>query len=299
MKAVASEFQKFEPTIKVGVAVSGTGGGFAKFCAGTTDISNASRPIGPGEAELCAKNGVEYVELPVAYDALSILVHPKNDWANDITTDELAKIWDPAAQGTVTNWSQIRAGWPDKPLHLYGAGTDSGTYDYFTEAIVHKEHSSRSDYTSSEDDDALVKGVAGDELALGFFGYLYYAANEEKLKALPVDDGNPENGAGPIAPAPETVRDGTYQPLSRPLFIYVAKASLARPGVDTFVNFYLEKGWKMVGNVGYMPLPIDAYPMAIERFGAGRTGSLFHGRGSQVGVSIAELLRMEKREQGE
>jgi len=295
MEAVASEFQKFEPT-RVSVAVSGTGGGFAKFCAGTTDISNASRPIGPSEVELCAKNGVEYIELPVAYDALSVLVNSKNDWAHDITTEELAKIWEPAAQSTVTNWSQIRAEWPDKPLHLYGAGKDSGTYDYFTEAIVHKEHSSRSDYTSSEDDEVLVKGVASDEGALGFFGYMYYAAHEAELKVLPVDDGNQENGAGPIAPAPNTVRDGTYQPLSRPLFIYVSKASRARTGVDAFVTFYLEKGWKMVGNVGYMPLPVDAYPLAIERFSAGRTGSLFHGGGSQVGVSIAELLRMEESE---
>jgi phosphate transport system substrate-binding protein len=292
MEAVASEFQKLKP-IKISVAVSGTSGGFAKFCAGKTDISNASRPIQRSEAALCASAGIEYVELPVAYDGLSVLVHPKNNWANDITTEELKKIWEPAAQGTITKWSQVRPGWPDSPLHLYGAGVDSGTYDYFTEAIVHKEHSSRSDYTSSEDDNALVQGVAGDELALGFFGYLYYAANKDKLKVLPVDDGNPDNGAGPITPSPETVRNGTYQPLSRPLFIYVAKASLARSEVGAFVNFYLERGWKMVGRVGYMPLPIEAYPLGIERVSAGRTGSLFARGGSQVGVSIAELLRME------
>lgn len=293
MEAVALEFQKFEPT-QVGIEISGTSGGFAKFCAGKTDISNASRPIEPEEAELCAKNHVEYVELPVAYDGLSILVHPKNHWADDITTEELARIWEPAAQGTLMKWSQVRAGWPDVPLHLYGAGKDSGTYDYFTEAVVHQAHSSRADYTSSEDDNALVEGIASDELALGFFGYMYYAANKDRLKVLPVDDGNPENGAGPITPSPETVRGGTYQPLSRPLFVYVARASLARAPVVAFINFYLEKGWKMVGKVGYMPLPADAYPLALARVSAGRTGSLFQGRGSQVGVSVAELLRMEK-----
>jgi len=292
MSAVGVEFQKADLS-KVAVGVSGTIGGFRKFCAGETDISGASRPITSSESELCRKNGIEYIEVPIAYDGLSVLVNPKNDWARDITVTELKKMWEPAAKGTVSRWSQIRQGWPDKELHLYGAGVDSGTYDYFTEAIVGTQHSSRSDFTSSEDDDALVKDVAGDELGLGFFGYMYYAKNKDKLKVLAVDDEIPSNGAGPITPSPETVRNGTYQPLSRPLFVYVAEKALARPQVASFMNFYLERGWKLVGQVGYVSLPVNAYALDMARVSARTTGSLFGGQGSQIGISVADLLQRE------
>ena len=292
-QAVAAEFQKANQEIKVHAAVSGTGGGFKKFCAGETDISAASRPIKAVEVELCGRNGVEYVELPIAFDGLAIVTSAGNDWAKDITTAELKKLWEPAAQGVVTTWKQVRPAWPDKEIHLFGAGTDSGTYDYFTEAIVHKEHSSRTDYTSSEDDNVLVKGVATDPLALGFFGYAYYVDNKDKLRLLAVDDGIAANGAGPIAPSQDTVANGTYQPLARPMFIYVARKSMDNPSVASFVNFYLRKGPRLVRDVGYIPLPANAYLLARERFAAKRTGSMFGGKGSQVGISIEDLMKRE------
>ncbi|HXE91074.1 MAG TPA: PstS family phosphate ABC transporter substrate-binding protein [Terriglobales bacterium] len=292
-EAVAEEFQKANPNVKVTVGISGTGGGFKKFCAGETDISDASRPIKPSEVELCRQNGVEYIELPVAYDGLAVVINPKNTWAEFITADELKTMWAPEAQGKITKWSQVRKGWPDKELLLFGAGVDSGTYDYFTEAIVHKEHSSRGDYTSSEDDNVIVQGVANDERALGFFGYAYFEENKDKLKLLPVDDGNKENGDGPIAPSVETVRNGTYQPLSRPIFIYISKKALGREEVANFVKFYLANSEKLVREVGYIPLPARAYTLAQQRADAGVTGSLFGGKGSQVGVSIETLLEKE------
>lgn len=292
-KTVADQLHMISRDITVTVGVSGTTGGFRKFCAGETDISNASRPIKASEVELCAKNGVDYVELPIAFDGLAILVNPRNDWAHDITTAELKRLWEPEAQGTVTTWRQLRASWPDRAIHLFGAGLDSGTYDYFTEAIVHKEHSSRADFTSSEDDHVLVNGIASDPAALGFFGYAYYVDNKDKLKLLPVDDGKAENGAGPIAPSQTTVSNGSYQPLSRPMFIYVASKSMDKPPVAGFVNFYLRKGPKLVRDVGYIPLPENAYMLARQRFASRRTGSLFGGRGSQVGISIEELMKKE------
>ncbi|MEW6442749.1 MAG: PstS family phosphate ABC transporter substrate-binding protein [bacterium] len=290
-EAMAEEFQKTHPGVRVTVGISGTGGGFKKFGTGETDISDASRPIKPTEVDLCAKNGIEYIELPVAYDGLAVLVNPENDWASSITTEQLKKIWEPEAQGKVTRWSHVRPEWPDRELHLYGAGVDSGTYDYFTEAIVHKEHSSRGDFTSSEDDNVLVQGIAKDELALGFFGLAYYEENRDKLKVLPVDDGKDENGKGPIAPSLETVMDGTYQPLSRPLFIYVNKASMERPEVGAFVRFYLESAPTLVKEVGYIPLSDKAYTLASQRADARVTGSLFGGKGSQVGVRMEQLLQ--------
>jgi len=292
MSAVSVEFQKADLT-RVAVGVSGTIAGFRKLCAGETDISGASRPITADESEHCHQNGVEYIEVPIAYDGLSVLVNPRNDWARDITVAELKKMWEPAAQGTVKRWNAIRPSWPDKELHLYGAGVDSGTYDYFTEAVIGTRHSSRTDFTSSENDDVLVKDVAGDELGLGFFGYMYYAKSKDTLKVLAIDDENPGNGAGPITPSPETVRNGSYQPLSRPLFVYVAEKALARPQVASFMNFYLERGWKLVGQVGYMSLPVNAYALGMVRVSTRRTGSLFSGQGSQIGVSIADLLQRE------
>lgn len=221
-EAMAEEFRAEAPDVKVTVGVSGTGGGFKKFTRGDIDIVNASREISPAEAELAKTNSVSYVELPVAYDGLTVVVHPENDWAKDITVAELKKIWEPAAQGTIKTWNQIRPEWPNRPLRLYGAGVESGTYDYFTEAIVGESHSSRGDYTASEDDNVLVQGVSTDPNALGFFGYAYYEENKGKLKAIPVDDEDESNGAGAILPSIQTVKDGTYAPLSRPLFIYVS-----------------------------------------------------------------------------
>jgi phosphate transport system substrate-binding protein len=292
-EAVAEEFRKVKPEVQVTVGISGTGGGFKKFCAGETDLSNASRPIKQTEVELCDKNKVEYIELPVAYDGIAIVVNPKNTWATEITTEELKKLWEPEAQGKVMKWSDVRPGWPEQDIHLFGAGVDSGTYDYFTEAIVKKEHASRGDYTSSEDDNILVQGISKDELALGFFGFAYYDENKDKLKLVPVDDGKAENGAGPIPASAETIRNNTYQPLARPIFVYVSKQSLGRPEVAELVKFYLTSAPKLVGEVGYVPLPERAYQLAQGRVDAKKTGSIFAGKGSQVGVSIEQLLAEE------
>ena len=297
-EAVAEEFQKTEKGVHVTVGEGGTGGGFKKLCAGEIDVANASRPISPSEVELCAKGQIEYVELPVAYDGLAIVVNPANDWAKHITTAELKKMWEPGAQKKITKWSQVRAGWPDKELHLYGAGVDSGTYDYFTEAITGKAKASRGDYTSSEDDNVLVQGISKDELALGFFGLAYYEASTDKLKLVPVDDEKADNGAGPIAPTEATVKDGTYQPLSRPLFIYVNRKALDRPEVAAFIKFYLSHGAELSKEVKYIPLPGNAYELAQKRADARKTGSLFGGKGSQVGVRIDQLLESEQSDAG-
>jgi phosphate transport system substrate-binding protein len=292
-EAVAEEFQKTAKETRVTVGISGTGGGFKKFCSGETDVADASRPIKPSEVELCKKNAVEYVELPVAYDGLTIIINPKNTWAETMTVADLKKIWEPGAQGKVMKWSDVRSEWPDKPLRLYGPGVDSGTYDYFTEAVVGKEHSSRGDYTSSEDDNVLVQGVTSDESALGFLGYAYFENSRGKLKAVKVDDGKADNGNGPIEPTLETVRTGTYQPLSRPIFIYVSKKKLERPAVEQFIAFYLDNAERLTTEVHYIPLPKRAYELAKERVKKRVTGSMFGGKGSQVGVSVEVLLQRE------
>ena len=230
-EAVAEEFQRARPGTRITVGISGTGGGVAKFCRDEIDIADASRPIRPIEAEACVKAGVQFIELPVAYDGLAIVVHPKNTWATSMTVAELKKLWEPSAQGKILRWSDVRSGWPNNEVHLFGAGTDSGTFDYFTEAIVGKEDASRGDYTSSEDDNVIVQGVSGDEHALGYFGYAYYEENKDKLKLVAIDDGNDANGKGPILPSPESVNNGTYRPLSRPIFIYPKIKALERPEV--------------------------------------------------------------------
>ncbi|MCW5893647.1 MAG: PstS family phosphate ABC transporter substrate-binding protein [bacterium] len=293
-EAVAEEFQKTTPKTQVTVGISGTGGGFKKFCAGETDVSDASRPIKPTEVEQCGKAGIEYVELPIAYDGLAIMVNPKNDWATCMTVKELKTIWEPEAQGKITKWSQVRPGWPDKDIHLLGPGVDSGTYDYFTEAIVGKEHASRGDFQSSEDDNVIVQGIATDPLALGFFGFAYYEENQSKLKLVAIDDENDANGAGCILPSPETVEKGTYQPLARPLFIYVSTKSLEKPQVKAFIDFYLAQAGALVKEVGYIPLPAEAYALAKTRLEKRVTGSVFEGKGSQVGVTVVDLLSKEK-----
>lgn len=253
-EAVAEEYLAVNPRVKVTVGESGTGGGFKKFGRGETDINNASRPIKQSEIELCDENNIKYVELMIAYDGMAIVVHPKNTWATDITVAELKRLWEPAAQGVITKWNQIRPEWPDREIHLYGAGTASGTFDYFTEAIVGEAKSARGDYTASEDDNVLVQGVASDENALAFFGLSYYENNKDKLKLVPVDDLKDDNGTGAILPSLETVKNKTYAPLSRPLFIYVNSKAAEQEVIQDFITFYLDYADKLVQEVGYIPL---------------------------------------------
>ena len=252
-EAVAEEFTNAGNRARVTVGQSGTGGGFQKFCRGETDINDASRTIRPPEVEACQAAGISYTEIPVAYDGIAVVVNPKATWINDITVDELKKLWAPEAQGSVTRWNQIRPDWPDREIHLFGAGVDSGTYDYFTEVITGGEGASRGDFTSSEDDNVLVQGVAGDELALGFLPFAYYNENRERLKLVPVN-----SGGGPVAPSLETIRTGAYKPLSRPLFIYVSGKSAARPEVKQFVDFYVANAGSLAEEVGYVRLQKDA-----------------------------------------
>ncbi|HLO88588.1 MAG TPA: PstS family phosphate ABC transporter substrate-binding protein [Nostocaceae cyanobacterium] len=290
-QAVAKEYQaKSENDTQVQVSVSGTSGGFEKFCTGKTDISNASRPISQAEMEVCSQNGVRYIELPVAFDALTIVVNPANTWAKDITVEELKKIWEPAAEGKITRWNQIRPSWPDRPIKLYGAGDKSGTFDYFTEAIVGKAKASRKDYTASENDEILVAGISKDPDALGYFGYAYYEENKDKLKPLAVS-----NGKQAILPSRETVEKSIYQPLSRPLFIYVNIWSNNKQSVIyKFVDFYLQKASTVSSSVGYIPLPTEAYKIGYVHLHQGKAGTVFAGK-SQFDLTIGELLRKQKQ----
>jgi phosphate transport system substrate-binding protein len=291
-EAVAEEFQKANPGARVTVGVSGTGGGFQKFCRGETAISDASRPILAAEIAACGTAGVTYIELPVAYDGLAIVLNSKNTWATSITTAELKTLWEPAAQGKVLRWNQVRPSWPNREVHLFGAGVDSGTFDYFTEVINGKAKASRGDYTSSEDDNILVQGVAGDEFALGFMGLAYYEENKNKLKLAAVDDGRPDNGEGPILPSAETVRGGTYRPLSRPIFIYVNVAALARPEVQRFVDFYLKSSPALASEVGYVPLADAEQQLVRDRLAAKTVGTMFEATDPmQSQLSLEDRLR--------
>ena len=260
-EAIAEEFRKEQPDVKVTVGVSGTGGGFKKFGRGETDINNASRPIKDIESAACAEIGLKFHEVKIAFDGLAVLVNKENTWVDHFTVDELKKIWEPAAQGTVKTWSQIRTGWPNVEFHLYGPGVASGTYDYFTEVIVGKSGSSRGDYTASEDDNILVQGIKGDKNALGFFGFAYYEENKADLKLVGVD-----SGFGPVLPSVETVKSGSYAPLSRPVFIYVTDAAVKRPEVVSFVTFYLKNASALVTDVGYIPLPDAEYQTGLAAF---------------------------------
>jgi len=289
-EAVAEEFQRARPGTRITVGISGTGGGVAKFCRDEIDIADASRPIRPIEAEACVKAGVQFIELPVAYDGLAIVVHPKNTWATSMTVAELKKLWEPSAQGKILRWSDVRSGWPNNEVHLFGAGTDSGTFDYFTEAIVGKEDASRGDYTSSEDDNVIVQGVSGDEHALGYFGYAYYEENKDKLKLVAIDDGNDANGKGPILPSPESVNNGTYRPLSRPIFIYPKIKALERPEVAAFVDYYLKDGVPLVREVGYIPLTEREYELVRSRFTARKAGSMYDGTDGQSQVTLEQRM---------
>jgi phosphate transport system substrate-binding protein len=291
-EAVAEDFQKAKKQqVKVTVGISGTGGGFKKFCRGETDISDASRPILKSEMTDCAKAGIEYVELPVAFDALTVVINPKNTFLKSVTVEELKKMWEPAAQGKITRWNQINPAWPDAPIKLFGAGSDSGTFDYFTEAIVGKAKSSRGDYTASEDDNVLVQGVARDVNAIGYFGFAYYAENRDKLKGVPIAD---KGGKPAVEPAEKTVLDGSYQPLSRPIFIYVNAKSLAKPEVSEFATYYMQHGAKLSKEVKYVPLPAKAYTVGLERIKAVKKGTAFGGV-AEVGVKIEDLLAREPK----
>lgn len=292
-EAVAEEFQIAKKNaVKVTVGISGTGGGFKKFCRGETDISDASRPILKKEMEACKAAGIKYIELPVAYDAMTVVINPKNSFIKQLTVAELKKMWEPAAQGVVTTWKQVNPAWPDQPLKLFGPGADSGTFDYFTEAIVGKSKSSRGDFTASEDDNVLVQGVSRDVGALGYFGLAYYIENKDKLKAVPIVAAEGKPG---VLPSFETVENGTYQPLSRPIFIYVNAAALARAEVREFVEFYLKNAAKLTKEVKYVPLPAKAYTLAQEHLANKKLGTVFGGE-ADVGLKIEELLAREAKD---
>lgn len=263
-EAVAEEYRSEAPNTRVTVGLSGTGGGFQKFLRGETDINDASREISPSEIKTAKENGVEYVQLSVAYDGLAVIVNPENDWADYFTVEELKTIWEPSAQGEVTHWNDIRENWPNEELHLFGPGTASGTYDYFTEAIVGESGASRGDFTASEDDNVLVQGVSTDKYGLGFFGLAYYEENQDKLRLVPVKNGDNE----PVKPSLETVSNGNYSPLSRPLFIYVSKKAAQKESVQQFVNFYLDNAPELSKQIGYVPMPDSAYQAQKEKFKA-------------------------------
>jgi phosphate transport system substrate-binding protein len=285
-QAIAKEFQA-DPTnqVQVEVKISGTTGGFEKFCTGKTDISNASRPILQAEMETCKKNGVRFMEFPIAFDALTIAINPQNDWAKDITIAELKKMWEPAAQGKILRWNQVRPAWPDRPLKLFGAGDKSGTFDYFTEATVGKAKLSRKDYTASEDDDVLVDGISKDPNAIGYFGFAYYQENKSKLKLLAVD-----NGKGAILPSLQTVEKNQYQPLSRPLFIYVnPRSNSNRKILNKFVGLYINKAATTASSVGYIPLPAGVANINYIHFNKGKTGTAFGGK-ARLNAKISDLL---------
>ena len=291
-EAVAEDFQKSKKnSVRVTVGISGTGGGFKKFCRGETDVSNASRPITKKEMEDCKAAGIEYLEMPVAYDALTVVINPKNTWAKTMTVAELKAIWEPAAQGKITNWKQINPAFPDRPLKLYGPGADSGSFEYFTEAINGKSKSTRGDFTASEDDNVLVQGVSRDVGGLGYFGYAYYNENKDKLSAVAVVAAS---GKPAVAPSEETVINGSYQPLARPIFIYVNAKSAAKPEVKEFVEYYMKNGEKLTKEVKYISLPAKAYTYNLEHFAKMAKGTKFGGE-NKVGLTIEALMKLEAK----
>lgn len=288
-EAVAEEFQLEERgAVRVTVGLSGTGGGFKKLCRGDVDISNASRPILEDEMAACRAAGIGFMELPVAFDAVTVVVNPKNDWIESMTIADLNKIWQPAAQGKITRWNQVRPEWPDAPLMLFGPGADSGTFDYFSEAVMGKAKASRGDYTASEDDNVLVQGVEHNKNALGYFGFAHYISHKERMRVVPIekDDGTL------LSPSLASVTDGTYQPLSRPLFIYVSAKSVQRPEVRKLIEFYLTEGPALAAQVGFVPLPDQAAQTALKHFRDGRLGTVFGGV-PEVGVTIEDLLKRD------
>lgn len=288
-EAVSEEFQISQRgAVRVTVGLSGTGGGFKKLCRGDIDVSNASRPILKEEMEMCRAAGINFIELPVAFDAITVVVNPKNDWVTSLTVEDLKKMWEPGAQGHITRWNQVRPEWPDASLMLFGPGADSGTFDYFTEAVSGEAKSSRGDYTASEDDNVLVQGVEHNKNALGYFGFAYYIGHKERMRAVPIQ--NPEGAQ--VLPSNTTVVDGTYQPLSRPLFIYVSDKSAQRPEVRKFIEYYLTEGPALAADVGFVALPEQAAQTALKHFNDNRLGTVFGGV-PEVGITIDELLQRE------
>lgn len=296
-EAMAEEFQTLQKgKVRVTVGISGTGGGFKKFCRGEIDVQDASRPIQTSELEACKKAGIRFIELPIAYDATVVVVNLKNDWLNEVKVEDLKKMWAPEAQGKLTKWNQVNPAWPKENLKLFGAGSDSGTFDYFTEAIVGKAKSSRGDYTASEDDNTLVTGVSNDKYALGYIPLAYYAENKTKLKAVAIIGGDKaplKNKA--VLPSKETVENGTYFPLSRPVFIYVSEASLKKTEVADFVKFYLQNAEKLVPEAKYVALPKKAYEIGMEHLTKKKLGTVFAGH-SDVGIRIEDLMKKESKE---
>lgn len=291
-EAVAEDFQKSRKnSIRVTVGISGTGGGFKKFCRGETDVSDASRPITRNEIADCKAAGVEFIEMPVAYDALTVVINPKNTWAKNMTLAELKAIWEPAAQGKITRWNQVNPAWPDRPLKLYGPGADSGTFEYFTEAVNGKAKATRGDFTASEDDNVLVQGVSRDAGGLGYFGYAYFTENKDKLAAVSVVAAP---GKPAVAPSMETVVNGTYQPLARPIFIYVNARAAERQEVKEFVEYYMKNGENLAKEVKYVPLPAKAYAYNLDHFAKRAKGTKFGGE-NKVGMTIEELMKLEAR----
>jgi phosphate transport system substrate-binding protein len=291
-EGVAEEFQKAKKgAVKVTVGISGTGGGFKKFCRGEIDISDASRPILKKEMDACKENGISYIELPVAYDGLAVVVNPKNTWATCMTVEQLKEVWKPESQGKKLNWSELDSKWPKEEIRLCGPGSDSGTFDYFTEAVVGKAKSQRGDYLASEDDNVLVQFAQREKGALCYFGLSYVEENKGKIKAVPIK--NPKTGKC-VLPTLETVKSGEYQPLSRPLFIYISTKSLERPEVKEFVEFYIKQAGKISKQVGYIPLPDKAYELVKKRFEKRQVGTVFGGE-PEVGLTIDELLKREAK----
>jgi len=291
-EAIAEEFQKSKRgAVRVTVGVSGTGGGFKKFCRGETDISNASRPITKQEMADCKTAGVTYLEMPVAYDALTVVINPKNTWAKSLTVAELRRMWEPSAQGKISNWNQVNQSFPNAPLKLFGPGADSGTFEYFTEAIVGKAKSSRGDFTASEDDNVLVTGVSRDINGLAYFGLAYYEANRDKLAGVAIVANNAKDA---VLPTSQNVENGTYQPLSRPIFVYINAKSVAKPDVREFVEFMNKNANKLVREVKYVPLPAKAYAYNLETMAKMRVGTKFGGE-NKVGLTIEDLLKMEAK----
>ncbi|SDY25059.1 PstS family phosphate ABC transporter substrate-binding protein [Nitrosomonas sp. Nm33] len=289
-KAVAKNFQVAKKdVVKVMVNISSSGDGFNKFCRGEIDIVNASRPILENEMAECKNSRVKFVEIPVAFDAITVAVNPDNNWSTTVTVAQLKKIWEPIAQGRITKWNQINPAWPNEDFKLFGADSASGTFDYFTKAIVGKSKLSRGDYVESEDDNVLVEGVANNKNGLGFFGFHYYIENQDKVKAVAIDSGN-----GGVLPSVETVENGSYQPLSRPIFIYVSIKAAEKPEVREFVEFYMKNALLQVKKAKSFPLPPSAYRTMLEHFNNKRSGTVFNGRPA-IGLTIDDLIRREGR----
>lgn len=287
--AATKEFEKAKKDIRVAMGISGTGGGFKRLCEGRLDIANASRPISKAEMDACKAEGVEYYELPVAYDGIIVVVNPKNDWVKSFTVADLKKMWEPAAQGRISKWSQVQSSWPDATLKLYGAGSEHGTFDYFTEAVTGKAKSSRADYTASASDGMLVNWVGDEQNALGYIRFAHYIENQGRLRAVPIDDGK-----GPVTPSEKSIEDGSYQPLARPIFIYVNKAAARKPAVREYVEYYLKNGASFVKQAKYIPFSSGNYQLVLDHFSRGKTGSVFAGEPA-VGVRVDELMRREAK----